>query len=150
MVNRPKAIGTEFETALAKYLVKNGFPDAERKVLHGNKDIGDVASQRYNVAFEAKAGKAAVNASRAQIAAWMDEASTEQVNGEWDYVPLVVKTPGVGDTKFGQTRTYWRLHDLFRLRGYDHGMYDWPDGIVMMHLEDTVVQLRSRGHGDPL
>lgn len=150
MVNRPKQIGTEFESALAKYLQANGFPDAERKVLHGSKDIGDVASQRYNVAFEAKAGQAAIGASRAQILAWLMEAETERYNGEWDYVPLVVKTPGVGDTKFGQTRTYWWLHDLMLLRGYPPEIAPAPNAVVMMNLEDTVAQFRARGYGDPL
>jgi hypothetical protein len=150
MVNRPKAIGTQFETDLARYLQSNGFPDAERKVLHGRYDIGDVASQEYNVAFEAKAGQAAVHASESLLQKWMEEADVERRNGGWHYTPLVVKTPGVGNTKFGQTRTFWYLSDLMVLRGYPEDIAALPDATVQMSLASTVAQLRARGYGEPL
>ena len=39
MTNRPKAIGTAAETAVVRYLAAHGFPAAERRALHGARDL---------------------------------------------------------------------------------------------------------------
>ena len=43
MVNKPKARGTAFETAVVGYLRDNGFPFARRLSLSGSADQGDVS-----------------------------------------------------------------------------------------------------------
>ena len=42
MANRPKQIGTEWETRCARWLQENGYPWAERRALAGALDKGDL------------------------------------------------------------------------------------------------------------
>ena len=42
MANPSKAKGTKAETDFIRWLIKTGWPQAERRVLHGNADRGDV------------------------------------------------------------------------------------------------------------
>lgn len=73
MTNRPKQIGTSFESLLVKGLTDSGY-DAERQVLHGNKDEGDIRvrqgrGQDFNI--EAKCVKAT------SLGTWVDESRVE-------------------------------------------------------------------------
>jgi hypothetical protein len=42
MGNRAKQKGTAFETLVRQYLNDNGFPEAQRTVLKGGGDTGDI------------------------------------------------------------------------------------------------------------
>jgi len=42
-MNRSKARGTTFESAVVAYLHTQGFPHVERRALAGSKDRGDIA-----------------------------------------------------------------------------------------------------------
>ena len=79
MSARPKDIGTRAESAVVKYLAANGWPNAERRALHGNVDLGDVTGTP-GLAWEVKGGEAAKTASDNQIAAWFQEAQLEAAN----------------------------------------------------------------------
>ena len=47
MVNKPKRLGTSFETDVVRYLQAHGAPLAERRALAGSADRGDVAGTEY-------------------------------------------------------------------------------------------------------
>lgn len=68
-----KRRGTAWESAIVTYLQTRGWPHAERRALHGNHDRGDIAGV-VGVVIEAK------NATRVELAAWLDEANHEAAN----------------------------------------------------------------------
>lgn len=72
-MNRSKARGTAFETAVVRYLQEHGFPYAERRALAGNSDRGDIAGVP-GVAIECKA------VQRIELAQFVDEAQRERAN----------------------------------------------------------------------
>lgn len=73
MANPSKQRGTAFETACVEYLRAHGFPEAERRTQHGNKDRGDVSGV-CSVAIELKACR------EITLASFIDEAIVEQAN----------------------------------------------------------------------
>ena len=89
MSARPKDIGTRAESAVVKYLAANGWPNCERRALHGNVDLGDVTGTP-GLVWEVKGGEAAKTASDNQIAAWFQEAQQEAVNAGARYGFLIV------------------------------------------------------------
>ena len=105
MANKPKAIGTAGETAVVRYVQRDGFPGAERLALHGTLDEGD-ATLCPGVGAEVKAGKAAETASDAQVAVWLAEAEVERVNRRADMMLLVLKRKGKGHANAGQWWVY--------------------------------------------
>lgn len=74
-MNRSKAKGTAAETAVVTYLQKWGYPDAERRALHGALDQGDVAGVS-GVVVEVK------NCKAMALAEWVDEAGDEASNAD--------------------------------------------------------------------
>jgi hypothetical protein len=68
-----KRKGTAWESSVVGYLRENGVPHAERRALNGSKDRGDIAGIP-GVVIEAK------NERRVELAAWLDEATTERDN----------------------------------------------------------------------
>ena len=81
--------GTLAETAFVKFLIKHGFPHAERRALHGTEDKGDVTGT-VGLAWEVK------NHKTYQIPQWMKEAQVEAHNAKADYGLLVIKPNRVG------------------------------------------------------
>lgn len=159
MVNRPKAIGTAGETAVVRYLNSNGFGGAERLALHGTLDEGD-ATVCPGVGAEVKAGKAAENASDAQIAAWLTETETERVNRRADVMLLVLKRKGKGVANAGQWWAFlpgwafvWLAHDgdRWHIGGKSADVDDLallPS--VRITLAEATQLLRRAGYGDPI
>ena len=88
-VMRPKAIGTAAETAVVRYLQANGFPNAERRALHGATDLGDLTGTP-GLVWEVKGGEAAKTASDNQIGAWLDEAEVERAHAHAAFGFLIV------------------------------------------------------------
>lgn len=77
MVNRSKAKGTAWETAVVNALTKDGHRGVERRALQGALDKGDIAGI-HGVVIECK------NAQRIDLAGWLDEAEAERINaGAW-------------------------------------------------------------------
>lgn len=75
-MSRSKDKGTAWETAIVRYLVDSGFPLAERRALAGAFDQGDITG--VPAVIEAK------NCRRDELAAWVDEATSEAVNAGVD------------------------------------------------------------------
>lgn len=71
-MNRSKARGTAWESAIVKYLRAHGHPFAERRALAGNQDKGDIALP--GIVIEAK------NCAKFDLAGWLDEATLEAAN----------------------------------------------------------------------
>lgn len=84
-MSKSRAVGTQAETAVVRYL-QNWWPAAERRALSGNKDRGDVAGMP-GVVIEVKAAK------KLELAAWRRETEVERVNAGATYGLLVVKRP---------------------------------------------------------
>lgn len=73
-MNRSKARGTHWERRVVEFLRARGWPIAERRVLHGNHDLGDVINGPRTLTIEAK------NHRALDLAGWLDEAVTEAAN----------------------------------------------------------------------
>jgi hypothetical protein len=69
--------GPHWEARIVAYLRDHGVPHAERRVMGGGSDRGDVAGIP-GVVIEAK------NVASLQLAAWVDEAEAERVNDRAD------------------------------------------------------------------
>jgi len=85
-VNRNKAKGTAFETAVVNWL-KPLFPHVERRTLSGSNDKGDIAGI-VGVCIEVKAQK------DHNLSGWVQELETEMVNSNADIGFLVIKRRG--------------------------------------------------------
>jgi hypothetical protein len=94
-VNRAKDKGTWAESAVAYFLQVNGWPSAERRALKGNKDRGDIAGTP-GLCWEVK-----YTSGRMDVRAWVSQLQTETVNSGADLGVLVIKPPGIGETRVG-------------------------------------------------
>ena len=89
---RPRAIGTAAESALVAWLKTDGWPDADRIPLSGNRDRGDVVVCRSPlVVVECKAGATAEAASGNLIRDWLAQTGTERANAGAVLAALVVR-----------------------------------------------------------
>lgn len=104
MTNTNKARGTAFETAVVNYLREHGYPDAERRALHGKHDRGDLIGVPW--AVECK------NHSRLDLAGWVAQARAEAVNAGAPVGVVVHKARGRGVADSYVTLT---LADFVRL-----------------------------------
>lgn len=156
MTNRPKAIGTAAETAVARYAQSHGFPHAERIALHGALDEGDV-QLCPGVVVEVKGGRRAETASDALVAAWLAETEVERTNRGADVAILVLKRAGKGAPNAGSWWAYlpgWAYLFLAPI-GHDvpPSAYAYayaPMPAVRVTLADAVNLLRRAGYGDPI
>ncbi len=153
MTNRPKAIGTAGETAVARYLAANGFPHAERRALRGLKDAGDIAGCP-GLCWSVKAGEAAKNASDADVDRWLSELSTQRGHAGADIGVLVLARRGYGAQRAGSWWAITSAPDLFHVHGGPTygllGAYWTADIPVRLHLAHMVRLLRLGGWGESL
>jgi hypothetical protein len=91
-VNRSKAKGTTWESAIVTYLNKNGWPLVERRTLSGANDKGDIAGVT-DWALEAKAEK------QISLASYMTEAEVEAKNAKTRFFAAIVKRRGKGTSE---------------------------------------------------
>ena len=89
MVNRSKAKGTAAESAIATYLVGQGWPHVERRTLNGSADRGDITGIP-GVMIEAKSVKTIT------LGAFVDEAAKEKANDKADVGVVWLKRRGKG------------------------------------------------------
>lgn len=142
MTNRSKAKGTAAESAVARVMRANGWPDAERSALHGAKDRGDLTGIGQ-VCVEVKGGHAAEQASDGQVLAWMAELDAECVHKGADVGVLVMKRKGVGHANAERWWAVMWLQDTSvdprggQVRGIP----------VRMTLADACRVLRALGYG---
>ena len=106
---RPKDKGTRFETALVRWLLGHRFR-AVRRVLHGNRDEGDVGAviNGLPVTIEAKDRK------RIELLKWFEEAEAEAANGGGEAM-LVIHRPGCGTATFGRNLAVMTLDTMGRI-----------------------------------
>lgn len=143
-MSRSKDIGTWTETAVVRVLKESGWPDAERKVLHGAYDQGDITGIGP-VCVEVKGGRAAENASEGQVLAWMADLDTECFNKAADIGVLVMKRKGVGRANAERWWVVmWLADAAFNGQGWRHELDDIP---VRMTLADACRVLRGLGYG---
>lgn len=113
MTNRSKSIGTRFETQCARWLTERlGYP-VERRALHGNRDVGDLAwligKGDARGIVECKAVKAVTTAN---VGEWRRQTISERDNAGARFAWLVIKTANVGMQRFERTRVDVQLRDL--------------------------------------
>lgn len=112
MTNKPKRIGRDAENAVVGRLVARGaYPEAEPRALFGINDKGDTAGTGRLV-FQIKGGKAAENASPAQIREWLEDTEKQRDNARARYGVLVIKRAGYGAKRVGAWRAFVRLDAL--------------------------------------
>jgi hypothetical protein len=113
MANHHKQKGTAFETLVRQYLNDLGFKEAQRTVLKGGKDTGDINGiknpEKRQVAVQCK------NQKTFSLSQWLN-ATVEQADNLGGAVPaLVVKRPGKGEKAVGDSYAVMRLSDLVDL-----------------------------------
>lgn len=113
MTNRSKSIGTRFETQCARWLTERlGYP-VERRALHGNRDVGDLAwligKGDARGIVECKAVKAI---TAANVSEWRRQTIAERENAGARFAWLAIKTANVGMQRFERTRVDVQLRDL--------------------------------------
>lgn len=83
MANPSKQKGTKGETQVVRYLAACGL-DAERRALHGSKDVGDVLVTKKDspmaMVIEVKSGKQTENPNRTQLEDWWQQTLVEGEN----------------------------------------------------------------------
>ena len=72
-MSKERAKGTSFETFIVNYL-KNFYPHAERRTLHGTLDKGDITGCDPRLVFECK------NHKTLNFSGWLHEAEVERIN----------------------------------------------------------------------
>ncbi len=87
MVNRSKAKGTSWESAIVDYLRSAGWPHVERRTLNGAADRGDIAGIP-GIVIEAKSVKTIT------LGAFVDEAGKERGNDRAAYGVVWLKRRG--------------------------------------------------------
>lgn len=148
MTNRPKQIGTATESAVVALLKARGFHTADRIILHGANDHGDVdlvpGTKKWML--EVKGGKAAESASIAQISEWLAETRREKDNGGYENAALVVKRKGFGKDRAYNWYVYMELHDFTRLfhKKTVHPLVTFP---ISMQLGPFITLVRIYEYG---
>lgn len=105
MVNRAKAKGTSWESAVVNFFLSLGIP-AKRKALTGSLDEGDVdIGSPPKLVLECK------NVRSYNFPQWVDEASVEAENSGLPCV-VVAKRNGKGDP--GEAFVVIKLRDFIR------------------------------------
>jgi riboflavin synthase alpha subunit len=94
-VSKAKAKGTLAETALVDWLRENGWSHAERRIMYGAKDKGDITLGDMDFVVEVK------NHKTYAWSTWMHETEAERVNAAATFGVLVVKPRGLGVTRVG-------------------------------------------------
>lgn len=152
-MNKPKRIGTAAETAVVRAARRLGFPHAERVVLHGSLDQGDVRltpGLTAGVVLEVKGGDKARDASDLQVLAWLDETETERRNAGADVALLITQRRGVGATRAELWWAHMHVGHLLSLRADAHAPAAADDAVVRMTLGAALAQLRAAGYGERL
>ena len=105
-MSKQRAKGTAFETDIVRFLADNGFPNAERRAMAGQNDLGDILTGP-SLVWECK------NHKTLKFSEWLEETEIERRNADADYGLLVAKRRGKGDA--GEQYAVMRVDDLVRL-----------------------------------
>lgn len=126
MTNRPKQIGTEFESGFVRYMRSaTGDMRIRRSALAGSADVGDIeglCSRGLNGIAECKSHK---KISPSLVEKWQSETLRERGNAGADFAVLVVHVPGRDSTgrsrSFGLNKVRITIEDYIKLL-VDDGM----------------------------
>jgi hypothetical protein len=83
VVNKPKIAGTNWETAVVRFLMDHGYPRAERRALSGGLDKGDIINATHT--WECKAEKSI------DLAGGIKETEQERINAGTEFGFLIIK-----------------------------------------------------------
>jgi hypothetical protein len=142
-VSKSKDIGTWTETQVVKHARASGFPHADRHVLKGSLDEGDVwLDPTGRLIVEVKGGKSAESASDSQVRAWLDETERERQHAGASYAFLALKRAGKGAQQRG---AWWAVCGLPHLAdAYDsarHSLSGCNEGAVMRTTLDDMLSI---------
>lgn len=149
MTNKSGDIGTWTAQRVVEVLEQTGWPNAERRSLHGAFDRGDIVGCP-GLVWEVKGGHRAENASDADIVAWLGETEVERHNANAAYGILVWKRKAVGRAN---ARRWWAAmwSDQFAHLGHGSDQLELHEPFpVRMTLADAIVRLRAAGWGDQI
>lgn len=114
MANPAKQKGTAFETLVKRYLNEKGFTKADRVVLKGGEDTGDINGIIHGLAGRHLAIQCK-NQRKMNLSGWLD-ATVAQAQRLGKSLPaLVVKRAGKGEKALGDTYVVLRLDDFVTL-----------------------------------
>lgn len=117
-MSRNKQRGTRHETNVVNYLRQNGFPNAERRALHGNNDRGDI-NAGPGLVIECK------SQARHSLAEWLDEAITEGENANADVAAVWAHRRGKGNPGDHYVVTTGEIFmRLLRMAGFGDALED--------------------------
>lgn len=145
-MSKSKAIGTRAETAVVKAARARGFAGADRHVMKGALDEGDVWLCP-GVIIECKGGEMARSASDNLIDQWMGEVERETANAGAEIGFLVVQRRAVGEAN---AHRWWAIMTSSTFATLIMGEPAELHGLVRMTLEDALIILRAAGWGDEL
>ena len=146
-MSKSKAIGTEGETAVVRFLVANGWPHAERRALRGVQDWGDVTGTP-GLCWEVKAGQQAIECQDADLHKWQDQTDLETTQSGADLGILVMKRKGVSPANAGSWFAWMRAEHLAELLNPDTKVDMLaPTAWVRMLLKEAVAFLHWAGYG---
>lgn len=146
---RPRDIGTRTETAVVRYLRANGWPNAERRALHGATDLGDITGTP-GICWEVKGGEQAKTASDGLVRQWLAETTVETVHADAAIGVLVVQQ---ARKPVAQWAAVLLMGDLFTATAWTvtvRTVHVTPRLPVRLTLADAVTVLREGGWGEPL
>lgn len=104
-MNRSKAKGTAFETALVRWLRAHGWEKADRCPARGSNDCGDVSGVLDgDVVIECK------DAKELRLRDWCDEAEIERARAGATYSFVALKRSGT--TSPAQAYAIMRVYDM--------------------------------------
>jgi hypothetical protein len=158
MVNKSGDIGTRTETAIVKYVRKNGFDGADemtraqRLRLSGSHDQGDIGLCP-GVMLSSKGGHMAENASDAKIATWLEEMEAQRVTRGADVAALITKRRGKGAANAGQWFAWmpgWTFCVLAYMGMDDDALFHSALPAVRITLAELCTLLRRAGYGTEL
>lgn len=133
MVNKPKRAGTAAESAVAAFLVENGWPYAERRSLQGALDKGDITGTP-GVCWEVKSTSGdhgAINYS-----GYLREVEVEKANAKAQIGVVVVKPRGRGRRTVEQWVAVTYLREIA-------GFTDTPPVVYAPRKGDILLILRA-------
>ncbi len=147
MTNRPKQIGTAAETAVTRICLPY-FPDAERRVLHGDADQGDIKLNRRWI-VEVKGGKQTIQVGDKLLAKWVTELWTEIGHAGAEHGFLVLQRAGVGAPNAHRWWAYIPLgHLIDAMTGAYRAAPSVYDTMVRLELGQLLAVLASAGETD--
>lgn len=88
-MSKSKNKGTNFESLIKNYFIEQGF-DADRQVLSGAKDVGDIKVYGIDAVFELK------NCVKLNLSGWIEETEVERQNAGRRFGFSVFKRKGKG------------------------------------------------------